>query len=327
MPHVVLTTHSPLHELTDALEPFVERADGTVWRLRDVYLSAAGRHALAECLVVAGGRTIRFLVHLAQRESDASVVIRPYPVPRVEATPSVKRMLALVAEAIRGQHPDVEIGPTTVRGFLSDRYRYEPDPEPGAWDPMLPERGLPRPLDWGAIYGNTGPVEIEVGSGKGTFLVEAAQRSPETNFLSIEWAGPYAEHLRDRIRRRDLRNARVVRAEAGRLLADAIRSGSVRRVHVYFPDPWPKKRHHKRRLVTPEFARAVAEALEPGGELRFVTDHEDYFQEATSVLGSEPRLEPAEIADDMVDLTNYERKYRAEGRPIHRARYRRRVVP
>ncbi|MGH7564560.1 MAG: hypothetical protein ACREK5_09070, partial [Gemmatimonadota bacterium] len=109
MPHVVLNTSSPLHELTEAIEPFVEREGGTVWRLLDVYLNAAGRHALAECLVVANGRTNRFLVHLAQRESDASVVIRPHPVPRVEPTPSVKRMVALVAEAIRRHHPDVEI--------------------------------------------------------------------------------------------------------------------------------------------------------------------------------------------------------------------------
>lgn len=294
-----------------------------MWRLRDVYLSAAGRHALVECLIVAGGRTNRFLVHLAQRESDASVVVRPYPVPRVEATPSVKRMVALVAETVRRHHPDVEIGPTTVRDFLSDRYRYEPDPEPGAWDPMLPERGLPRPLDWSAIYGNAGPVEIEIGSGKGTFLVDAARSSPGTNFLSVEWAGAYADHVRDRIRRRELRNARVVRADAARLLADAVPSGSVRRVHLYFPDPWPKKRHHKRRLVTPEFARSVAEALAPDGELRFVTDHGDYFEEAVAILESEPRLEPLPVPDEMADLTNYERKYRAEGRPIHRARYRR----
>ncbi|MGH7570309.1 MAG: tRNA (guanosine(46)-N7)-methyltransferase TrmB [Gemmatimonadota bacterium] len=323
MPHVVLNTSSPLHELTEAIEPFVEREGETVWRLRDVYLNAAGRHALAECLVVAGGRTNRFLVHLAQRESDASVVVRPYSAPRVEATPSVKRMVALVAEALRRHHPDVEIAHTTVRDFLSDRYRYEPDPESASWDPLLPERGLPRPLDWGAIYGNAGPVEIEIGSGRGTFLVGAARSSPETNFLSVEWAGAYADHLRDRIRRRDLRNVRIVRADAGRLLADVVPAGSVHRVHLYFPDPWPKKRHHKRRLVTPEFAAAVAEALEPGGEIRFVTDHPEYFEEATAVLGSEPRLQPVEAAEDMVDLTNYERKYRAEGRPIHRRRFQR----
>ena len=210
-------------------------------------------------------------------------------------------------------HPDVEIGQTTIGDFFTGRYRYAPDPEPGGWDPRLPESGLPRPLDWRAIFGRAGPVEIEVGSGKGGFLVEAATRFPDTGFLSIEWASAYAEGLRDRIRRRDLRNVRVVRAEAGWLLREVVPAGSVRAIHVYFPDPWPKKRHHKRRLVTPAFAGAVAEALEPDGELRFVTDHGEYFDQARAVLDAEPRLEEIDVPADMVDLTNYERKYRAEG--------------
>jgi tRNA (guanine-N7-)-methyltransferase len=94
---------------------------------------------------------------------------------------------------------------------------------------------------------------------------------------------------------------------------------------VYFPDPWPKKRHQKRRLMQPEFVGRAADALEPGGELRFVTDHADYFEEASAALGAEARLEAAPVPEDeMTDLTNYERKYRAEGRPIHRARFLRR---
>lgn len=324
MPHVVLETNSPLHELIEGIDRFVERAGGTVWRLRDVFLNGDGRHALAECLVVREGRPRRFFVHLSQREGDASVVVRPYPVPPVDRTPSVKRMVALVAEAVLRHHTDVRLGHTTVRDFLSDRYRYAPDPDPGEWDPGLPEGAAGR-LDWGAIFGRVGPVEIEIGSGKGGFLVDAATRSPDTGFVSIEWAAAYAESLRDRIRRRGLRNVRVIRADAGRLLEEAVPAASVRAIHVYFPDPWPKKRHHKRRLVTPAFAGAVAAALEPGGELRLVTDHGEYFAAAKEVLDAEPRLEPAGVPDDMVDLTNYERKYRAEGRPIHRARYRRRA--
>lgn len=324
MPHVVLQTSSPLHELIEGIDPFVEREGDTVWRLRDLFLNGDGRHALAECLVVRDGRPQRFFVHLSQREGDASVVVRPYRVPPIDATPSVKRMIALLAEAVRRHHPDVEIGRTTVRDYLTDRYRYAPDPEPGEWDPRLPESVLPKPLDWEAIFGRQGPVEIEIGSGKGSFLIDAATRSPATGFLSIEWAAAYAAALGDRIRRRDLRNVRVVRADAGRLLAEGVRGGSVRAVHLYFPDPWPKKRHHKRRLVTPAFASAVAEVLEPDGELRFVTDHGEYFDEAKAILDAEPQLEPAEVPADMVDLTNYERKYRAEGRPIHRAWYRRR---
>ncbi|HUP00895.1 MAG TPA: tRNA (guanosine(46)-N7)-methyltransferase TrmB [Gemmatimonadota bacterium] len=324
MPHVVLLTHSPLHELIDKVEPFVVKEGGTVWRLRDMYLNPPGAHALAECLVVADGEPSRFFIHLTQREADASVVVRPYAAPRVDPIPSVKRMVALVAEAVREAHADVEIGPSTVRDFLSDRYRHAPDPTPAGWDPLLPERGLPRPLDWLAIYGDDHPVEIEIGSGKGTFLVEAARRAPDRNFLSIEWARPYAEHVRDRVRRHDLTNVRVVRGDAARFMADHVPPGSVEVLHLYFPDPWPKKRHHKRRLVTAEFAANVARALAPGGEVRFVTDHAEYFEEATGRFAADPGLAAARVPDEgMGNITNYGRKYLAEGRSILRARYRR----
>ena len=323
MPHVVLQTNSPLREVVEALRPLVAQEGDTVWRLRDVFLNNGRDHALAECLVVARGRLTRFFVHLAQRESDGSIVVRPYPIPRVGSKPSIKRMVALVAEAAAA-HEDVTVLSSTIRDFLSDKYAFAPDPEPSGFDPLLPDRGLPAPVEWAAIYGNDGPVEIEIGSGKGTFLVESAIARPTTNFLAVELAGAFAEHVRDRVRRRGLANVRVARAEAGSFFARHVPPGSVHAVHVYFPDPWPKKRHAKRRLLSPEFALAVARALEPGGELRFVTDYEEYFHEATAVLDKTPGLAPAEVPPrGMADLTNYERKYRAEGRPIHRALYRR----
>lgn len=317
----MLRTSSPLRELTDQVAPFVAQEAETVWRLRDVYLSVSGSHALAECLVVVRGRVTRFFVHLAQREEDGAVVVRPYPVPTVEPAPSVKRMVALVAEAVRDAHPDVEIGSTTIRDFLSDRYGYAPDPEPMGWDPLLLERGLPRPVAWPAVFGNDHPVEVEIGAGKGTFVVAAAEAHPESNFVAIELSKPYAEHVRDRVRRRNLRNVRVVRAEAARFLGEHAPPGSLRAVHVYFPDPWPKKRHHKRRLLQPSFVDAVAAALAPGGELRLVTDHEAYFAEATALCDQHAALQAAPYPAGETDLTNYERKYRVEGRPIHRARY------
>lgn len=324
MPHVVLRTESPLFEVVESLEPFVAKEDDTIWRLRDVYLNAGESHALAECVIVTSGRLERLFVHIAQREIDGSIVVRPYPVPRVDPKPSVKRMVALVAEAIAESHDDAAIDHTTIRSFLSDRYSFAPDPRKGGWDPLLPERGLPRPLDWATIFGAERPIEIEIGSGKGSFLVEAARRWPERSFLSIEWARAYAEHVRDRVRRRDLRNVRVVRADASQFLRSVIPPGSVSVIHIYFPDPWPKKRHRKRRLMTPLFVEAIGCALKSGGEVRFVTDHRKYFEEATGFLRGHPDLEPSEVPDDqMSDPTNYERKYRAEGREIYRAVFRR----
>ncbi|MFN2383173.1 MAG: tRNA (guanosine(46)-N7)-methyltransferase TrmB [Gemmatimonadota bacterium] len=324
MPHIVLRTHSPLRELVADLEPFAVQADDTVWRLRDLYLNPAGTHALADCLVVRRGQPTRCFGHLAQRESDGAVIVRLYPVPHVASSPAIRRLLALLAEAIAA-HSDAEIAHTTIPEALSDRYVHAPDAEPAAWDPLLPAQGLPRPLDWAALFGSDGAVEIEIGSGKGTFLVTAASRLPGTNFLAIEWAPGYAAYLADRVRRRELTNVRVVRAEAARFFADHVADASVRCIHLYFPDPWPKKRHHKRRLVAPPFVAAAVAALEPEGELRFVTDHGAYFEEATSHFAAALALESAPIPEaEMTDLTNYERKYRAEGRPIYRARYRKR---
>lgn len=328
MPHVVLHTSSPLRELIDELEPFVVREADTVWRLRDTYLSRGGQHALAECLVVIRGRPQRFFVHLAQRSHDAAVVVRPYASPPVEPLPSVKRMIALLAEALERAHPDVEIAHSTIREAFSDRYHYRPDPQRTGWNPLLSLEALGGRVEWEAIYGRPGEIEIEIGSGKGSFLVAAAADRSDVNFLSIEQARPYAEHLRDRINRHDLRNVRIVRADAGRFLAERVVPGSVRALHIYFPDPWPKKRHRKRRLITPDFVAAAAQALEPGGEIRLVTDHAKYFASATATFEANSDLKAAPVPEaEMTDLTNYERKYRAQGRPIHRARYQRVTSP
>ena len=228
-------------------------------------------------------------------------------------------MVALVAEALTGADPDTRISRSTIDEFLSTRWTWRPDPELSKGDPMLPVRGLPRPLEWGVVFGSADRSNRD--RSEGTFLVESsAEARPGHRVLSIEWRFPYAEHLRDRVRRRGLENVRVARADA--LVPRRARPRLRTRPPVYFPDPWPKKRHHKRRLMQPGFVAAAAEALEEGGELRFVSDHAEYFEEAREVLSAEPALEEAPaLEDEMTDLTNYERKYRAEGRPIHRARF------
>jgi tRNA (guanine-N7-)-methyltransferase len=277
--------------------------------------------------VVITGRPRRFFLHLAQRTHDAAIVIRPCASPPIDPLPSVKRMIALLAEAVERAHPDVEIAHSTIRDAFSDRYRYQPDPQRTSWDPLLSLDALGGQVEWESIYGRPGSVEIEIGSGKGSFLIAAAAQRSDVNFLSIERARRYAEHLRDRVSRHDLRNVRIVRADAGRFLAERVVPGSVRALHIYFPDPWPKKRHRKRRLITPGFVAAAAQAIESGGEIRFVTDHARYFAAATATFEANSDIEATSVPEaEMTDLTNYERKYRAEGRTIHRARYRR-VTP
>lgn len=191
----------------------------------------------------------------------------------------------------------------------------------------LPEP--PVPLDWRAVFGNDQPVEIEVGFGKGLFLLRAAQRSPEVNFLGIEVVRKLQLYTAGRFAKRGLRNARFVKADARLLLRDRVAAASVQAMHVYFPDPWWKKRHHKRRLFTADFVCQCERVLRGGGRLHVATDVADYFHLMTELLAQHPLLqplpppEPGLPAHDLDYLTNFERKKRKAGLPIFRGAWQR----
>lgn len=199
-----------------------------------------------------------------------------------------------------------------------------PTSAPGVEIAAPPDR-----LDWRQVFGNDHPVEIEVGFGKGLFLVTAGQANPGTNYLGIEIVRKYQLFTATRLAKRHLRNVRVASTDARPFLRDRVASGSVQAVHCYFPDPWWKTRHHKRRVFTPEFAQQCQRILRPGGFLLVVTDVADYAQmvrETVAAHTSFPEAEPIpehQPEHDMDYLTNFERKFRQEGRPIHRMRFRR----
>lgn len=182
---------------------------------------------------------------------------------------------------------------------------------------------LPRPIDWSALFGNHNPVELEIGCGKGTFITGQAAARPQTNFFGIEWANFYWRYTADRLRRNGCeRNARVVRADAKFFLRDYVAEGSLAAVHIYFPDPWPKSRHHKRRLITPAFVEQVLRVLAPGGRVQIVTDHADYWQQIEAAVGGSPLKiveyeAPLSAAKGEVAGTNFERKYVVEGRGFY----------
>ena len=185
----------------------------------------------------------------------------------------------------------------------------------------LDVEALPRPLDWAVLFGNDHPVELEIGMGKGTFLTEQARARPEVNFFGIEWARWFWRSASDRLRRNGCLNARTVRAEAGYFLAEFVPEASLSVLHIYFPDPWPKSRHHKRRLIQPKFMPLVQRALAPGGRLQIVTDHKEYFDQIeATVNGSGLRVieynRPGSAGAGEFVGTNFERKYRREGRPF-----------
>ncbi len=168
------------------------------------------------------------------------------------------------------------------------------------------------------FFGREAPLEIEIGSGKARFLIAAAASNPAHDFLGLERSLSYYRICRDRIARSGLPNAGVLRAD-GRLFARALRPGSVRAFHVYFPDPWPKRKQKKRRLLDSVTLELLASRLEPGGTLRIATDHPDYGRAigpSLATVGSLQRLDWSALPAP--PPTNYEIKYTSQGRPIWR---------
>ncbi|MCC6239335.1 MAG: tRNA (guanosine(46)-N7)-methyltransferase TrmB [Phycisphaerales bacterium] len=182
---------------------------------------------------------------------------------------------------------------------------------------------LERPLKWAELFGNDHPVELEIGMGKGTFLLEQARNRPEVNFFGIEWARWFWRYASDRLRRAQCGNARTIRAEATFFLTEFVPEHSLDVLHIYFPDPWPKARHHKRRLIQPKFMPLVQRVLKIGGRLQVVTDHQGYFEEniEPSIRGSALTVvdynTPATAGNGEYVGTNFERKYQREGRAFY----------
>jgi len=191
-----------------------------------------------------------------------------------------------------------------------------------------PPTGEPAPIDLPELFGNDHPVELEIGSGKGLFLFNAASANPSHNFLGIELSRKYARIAAERLATQQTPNAKIWRGDARSIMARLIPNTKLRAIHVYFPDPWWKKRHKKRRVFTDELVAQIARLLQLGGELRVASDVEEYFGLIQHLIAALPQLKeqtvpPLQTPHNSFDyLTNFERKYRIEGRPIFRAHYR-----
>ena len=182
-------------------------------------------------------------------------------------------------------------------------------------------------LRFADLFGRAAPVEIEVGVGKGRFVLEQAVARPEIDFLALEWSLKHLRVAKERAGRRKIRNVRFYRADARHVIGHLVPESSISRVHVYCPDPWPKKRHRKRRFFTRPTVHDLELILRPGGYLNLSTDVGEYFEEICSLLRDHTAL--IEEADPLfppgqdTNNTNYEIKYRADGRVIHRSSWRR----
>ncbi len=179
-------------------------------------------------------------------------------------------------------------------------------------------------VSWHDVFGNDHPVEVEVGFGKGMFLLTAAQERPERNFLGLEIERAFQLYAANRVAKRGLANVRLACGDARDFFRARVPNQSLLAIHVYFPDPWWKTRHRKRRLFTEDFAANCARTLRPGGKLHIASDVADYFTTIEKLMTGLPGLRPLPAAavdkprHDLDYLTNFERKYRKEDRPIFR---------
>lgn len=190
------------------------------------------------------------------------------------------------------------------------------------FDPELPA-SLPAPFDWVELFGRSAPVELELGIGKGRFLLESARARPDHDFLGVELSRKWLREGKRRILRDPPPNLRLLCAEALDVLGRKVAPGSLAALHVYHPDPWPKRRHQRRRLIQAPFFAAAARALPPGAELRITTDHAGYAAAIVETLAGVVDFTPLAWNSEELPNTHFEAKYRREGRPIHRFRLRR----
>ena len=171
------------------------------------------------------------------------------------------------------------------------------------------------------------PLEVDLGCGDGSFLMEMAAHHPERDFLGVERLLGRVRKVCRKVTRRRLENARVLRLDSRYVVEWLLPEATVSRLHLLCPDPWPKLRHHRRRLVQVEFLAAVRRALVPGGEFLFMTDHEEYFQWACERVDEFGKFECLEWTEDSFfhPKTDFQQLWESEGKPMWRLRCRKPV--
>jgi len=212
-----------------------------------------------------------------------------------------------------------------IRSYVLRQSRTTPAQQRALGD-LMPAYGIAyrqEILSPAALFGRVAPLVLEIGSGMGETTVAIAAARPETDFIAVEVHGPGVGSLLRRIDEQGLKNLRVIRHDALEVLAEMIPDGALAGVHLFFPDPWPKKRHHKRRLVQPAFAALAARKLAPGGYLHAATDWDDYAAQMLEVLSGSPdfeRIAPAGARP----ATKFELRGLKLGHKVHDFHFRRR---
>jgi len=206
-----------------------------------------------------------------------------------------------------------------IRSYVLRQGRTTPAQQ-RALDQLFPKYGIA----FGQKITSARPLVLEIGSGMGETTIAIARVHPEADFVAVEVHGPGVGSLLNAVEREQLKNVRVIRHDAVEVLETMVLDESLAAIHLFFPDPWPKKRHHKRRLVQTEMAALMARKLAPGGILHAATDWPDYAEHMAAVLAAEPLLEPAERGFAERPPTKFESRGRKLGHPIRDLHFRRR---
>ena len=189
---------------------------------------------------------------------------------------------------------------------------------------LYPLTSLTERLDWAVVFGSNHPVEVDLGCGDAAFLLQYAAQHPERNVLGVERLLGRIRKLERRARRAQLANARGLRVECGYAVQYLLPPESVTAFHVYFPDPWPKKRHHKNRMINAAFPGLMQQALVPGGVVYLRTDHEDYFAQMLEVFRAHAGFQAVATPDELESvLTDFEKGFSAQGILTRRAAFQR----
>lgn len=206
--------------------------------------------------------------------------------------------------------------------------KIDPDLDYSDW--LREEEELPEQLPNAALFGRTAPLEIEVGSGKGLFLTRATESCPEHDFLGIEIAGKYARYAAAALAKREQVNGKLVHGDGVRIFSQRVQSESLAAVHVYFPDPWWKQRHRRRRVMHEAFLQQVQRTLCPNGVLHFWTDVLEYYENTLELIAQVTQLQgpdipaPKQAEHDLDYHTHFERRMRLSDLPVYRALFRKR---
>lgn len=195
------------------------------------------------------------------------------------------------------------------------------------WELALDEHASP--LRFAEIFGRAAPVEVELGCGDGSFLAQLAAATPERDFIGIERLQGRVRRACGHAARRQLGNVRIARLESAFAVKCLLAAGSVARFHLLFPDPWPKRRHHRRRVVNAEFLVSMHSALSNGGTVRIATDQHDYFMQIRELTRASGRFDEANAEPDLPDYprTTFEKRYLARAVPIYRLELRKSAPP